>query len=176
MAIRTLNMTGYEKSAANRISGFRNKQASGRMKLAAWLFKPALAPILRDRRILILLAGLASIQTGLTAAGWQAWQCPLSFFSGLSCPGCGLSRASVLLAQGQWNAAIHMHAFAPVALAAVIFIAIAALLPRRHLQRMSVGVEAVEQHTGIAVFMGLALLTYWGLRVAGVTGYIPGFE
>ena len=161
-------MTGYEKSAGNRLPGFG-------IKPAAWFFKPALAPILRERSIIILLAGLAAIQTGLTAAGWQAWQCPLYFFSGLSCPGCGLSRAIVLLAQGQWNAALHMHAFAPVALTAVIFIAIAGLLPRKHLQRMSVGVETVEQHTGIVVCMALVLVIYWGLRAAGVFGYIPGY-
>ncbi|MDX1709031.1 MAG: hypothetical protein R3274_10555, partial [Desulfobacterales bacterium] len=76
-------MTEYEKSAGNQISWYRNNKVTGKTGPAAWFFKPALAPILRDRSVLILLVGLAVIQVSLTAAGWQAWQCPLYSFSGL---------------------------------------------------------------------------------------------
>lgn len=175
MAIRTLHRTGYEKSAGNQVSMSSKKQAPGRFRLVAWFFTPALAPIMRNRSALILLTGLAVVQIGLTAAGWRVWHCPLYSLSGLPCPGCGLSRATVLLARGQWSAAIHMHAFAPVTLAAVIAIAIAAVLPRRQLQSTSAAIATVERYTGIATFMALALLIYWGLRLTGVIGYIPGF-
>ena len=172
MVIGKLIMTEYEKSASNRISGYRYNREIGRSGLAAWFFKPVLAPILRDRGVLILLATLAVIQVGLTAAGWHAWQCPIYSLSGLPCPGCGLSRATVLLVQGQWSAAIHMHAFAPIALAAITGIAIAGLLPRKQLQSTLMRIAAVERRTGIVVVLSLALIIYWGLRVFGVIGYV----
>ena len=81
----------------------------------------------------------------------------------------------LLLASGQWSAAIHMHAFAPVLLAAVIGSAIAGILPRKHLQIMLSRIAAMERRTGFVAILTLAMLIYWGLRVSGVIEYIPGF-
>ena len=175
MATHSLKMAGSENPAGRNTSRSQINRASGRSRLADWFFKPALAPMLQQRSLLIILAGLGALQIGLTAAGWQAWQCPIYAFSGLPCPGCGLSRATVLLARGQWGAAMHMHAFAPVILAAVIVFSIAGFLPRKYLPGILSSIAAVERHTGLVTFMALAMLIYWGLRVTGVIEYIPGF-
>ena len=175
MATSTLKMVGYEDPAGKQTSRTQKSLASGRSRFAGWFFKPVLAPILQDRSLLILLAGLAAIQIGLTAAGWRVWQCPIYAVSGMPCPGCGLSRASVLLARGQWSAAIQLHAFAPLIWAALIGFAITSILPRKRLQNMLLSVANVERHTGIVAWLALAMLIYWGLRVTGVIEFMPGF-
>jgi hypothetical protein len=40
--------------------------------------------------------------------------CPLRRFSGLPCPGCGMTRAFAHLAKGEWSAAIRDHPLAPL--------------------------------------------------------------
>jgi hypothetical protein len=168
-------MAGYEKTAGKQTSPSPKNPAEGGLGWAGWFFRPALAPILQKRSVLILLAGLAVVQLALTAAGWGAWKCPIYSVLGIPCPGCGLSRAMLLLAQGQWRAAIHMHAFSPVMLAAVIGFAIAGVLPRKQLQNILFSIATVERYTGIVVILTLAVLIYWGLRVTGVIEYMPGF-
>jgi hypothetical protein len=51
--------------------------------------------------------------------------CPLRRFTGLPCPGCGMTRAFAHLAKGEWSAAIHDHPLAPL-LAAELALAWAA--------------------------------------------------
>ncbi len=36
-------------------------------------------------------------------------RCPILWFFGIPCPGCGLTRAHLLALQGEWAAALHMH-------------------------------------------------------------------
>jgi len=175
MATNTMKIAGHADPAGRQTSKSQINPASGGSRFADWFFKPALAPLLQHRSLLILLAGLAAIQIGLTAAGWQSWQCPIYAVSGMPCPGCGLSRATVLLARGQWNAAIHMHAFAPVVLVAVFGFTIAGILPRKHIRSMLLSIATVERHTGIVALLALAMLIYWGLRVSGVLEFIPGY-
>jgi hypothetical protein len=175
MATHSLKMAESEDPAGRITSRSQINQASGKSRLANWFFKPVLAPMLQQRSLLIILAGLGALQIGLTAAGGQAWQCPIYAFSGMPCPGCGMSRATLLLAQGQWGAAMHMHAFAPVVLAAVIVFAITGFLPRKHLPGILSSIATVERHTGLVTFLALSMLIYWGLRVTGVIEYIPGF-
>ena len=168
-------MAGYEKPAAKQTSPSQINPAEGALGWAGWFFRPTLTPILQKRSLLLLLSGLAVVQIALTAAGWGAWKCPIYSVSGIPCPGCGLSRAMLLLASGQWSAAIHMHAFAPVLLAAVIGFAVAGFLPQRQMQNILLSIATVERNTGIVVILTLAMLIYWGLRVSGVIEYRPGF-
>ncbi|MBM6917218.1 MULTISPECIES: DUF2752 domain-containing protein [Intestinimonas] len=39
------------------------------------------------------------------------WGCPLRRLTGISCPGCGLTRAWLSFLKGQWNLAISYHLF-----------------------------------------------------------------
>lgn len=61
-----------------------------------WLFKAALA-------------------LGLGALTLQPYSvCPFAVATGLPCPGCGLTRSFVALAQGQLSVAWHVHPLGPV--------------------------------------------------------------
>ena len=39
------------------------------------------------------------------------WSCPLQHFTGIPCPGCGLSRAASLLTQGRLEESLTVHPF-----------------------------------------------------------------
>lgn len=159
---------GYEGFARGHTTTPHKSLASVRSRIADWFFTPALAPVMRQRSFLIILAAFAIVQVGLTAAGWRGWQCPIYSVSGVSCPGCGLSRATALLVQGHWQAALNMHAFAPILLMAVVLFAITAVLPGGRQQKLLQGVAELEKRTGIIIILLLAIFIYWGLRLANV--------
>jgi len=136
-------------------------------RIAGWYLTPALAPIMQNRRPLLILAGLAAFQILLAAAGGRGWPCPIQSAFGLACPGCGLTRSAALLIQGKWQAAASTHAFAPLFLGAFILSAVCGVMPRGFRQYACLQVAALEKRTGIGVLVVLAMLFYWGFRLAG---------
>jgi hypothetical protein len=46
---------------------------------------------------------------GLVASGVMPFECPMRAALGVPCPGCGMTRATHLLAHGDLTAALHMH-------------------------------------------------------------------
>jgi hypothetical protein len=124
-------------------------------------FSPVLAPVMQSRWVIALLGAASVFQITLTAMGLTAWQCPLKSNLGLACPGCGLTRAVVLLAQGQWQAAIQSHAFAPIALGAGLLLAAGGLLPTRLRHMAAEHLAAFERRTGMVVWLMLSALIYW---------------
>ena len=148
-------------------------RASVSSRFADWMFSPALALIMQNRWILIFIAGLAILQVGLTAAGWRGWPCPIRIISGVPCPGCGLSRATALFIQGQWQSAIEVHAFAPIIAVGFGFLVITAVMPRSLQHRAARRVAAWERRTAIVTLVVLAMFIYWGLRLSGVLGHMP---
>lgn len=124
-------------------------------------FLPVLAPVMQSRWIVVLLGSVAVFQITLTAVGLTAWQCPLKSNLGMACPGCGLTRAIVLLAQGQWQASMHLHAFAPIALGIGLLLLAGSLLPGGLRHRAAEHLAAFEKRTGIAAWLILSVLIYW---------------
>jgi len=129
------------------------------------LFTPVLGPLMQRRRTIALLATAVFAMVGLTAAGITTWQCPLRSTLGIICPGCGLTRAIVLLVQGHWQPAIALHAFAPVVLAIGILLAASSVMPERLRKVMVVQVTDFERRTGITALLILSALIYWVLRI-----------
>src|ERR1041384_6889380 len=84
------------------------------------LFSPTLAPLLTSRRLAVAITLTAIIQTVLVARGLPSWTCPFAHVLGIPCPGCGLSRATVALLQGDWRTALALppsaafFSFAPI--------------------------------------------------------------
>jgi hypothetical protein len=68
-----------------------------------------------ERKALLALAAL-----GFVAARLRLPICPFSFFFGLPCPGCGLSRATFALLRGDVHAAFAAHPLVFVALPGVV--------------------------------------------------------
>jgi len=132
------------------------------------LFVPVLGPLMQNRWIIALLATLTFVQVALTATGITAWQCPVRSTLGVLCPGCGLTRATVFLIQGHWQAAFDLHAFAPIFLGIGIFLAIGSFLPARLQQKAAYQITAFERHSGIVALFGLSFLLYWILRIVNL--------
>ena len=131
-------------------------------------FSPVLGPLVQNRQAIVLLAAVTVVQVALTAAGTIAWQCPVKSTLGVVCPGCGLTRAMVLFAQGHWKAAIDLHAFAPIFFGVGIFLVAGSILPARLRQKIANQIAAFERLTGIVGLLVLSILVYWVLRIIGL--------
>jgi len=129
------------------------------------LFVPVLTPILRDRRLMFAISGAAALQVGLTSLKLSGWTCPVLHVLGVPCPGCGLTRASVLLFQGDWHRSIAFHAFAPIFIGVLTLITSTATLPRIPREQVIRFTETVERRTGITALLLLALIIYWLARL-----------
>jgi len=139
---------------------------SGNMaRIKGGLFAPVMGPLMQNRWIIVLLAALTAVQVALTAAVTIAWQCPVKSTFGVICPGCGLTRAMVLFAQGNWKAAIDLHAFAPVFFGIGIFLAIGSILPAGLQHKIAYRIAAVERRTAFVALLILGVLAYWILRI-----------
>jgi hypothetical protein len=130
----------------------------------------ALASLLRDRRVALAVAAVAAVQVAGVAAGVGGWPCPLKAALGIPCPGCGLTRATVSLLRGEFAAAFGAHAFAPVLLAGLAAVAVAALLPAGRREAFAGLVGRFERRTKASYVLFAALLLYWSVRLF----FLPG--
>jgi hypothetical protein len=118
-----------------------------------------------ERRIwAILLSVVATAHLILAHAGFGALGCPVRDITGVSCPGCGLTTAVLELLQGDWKAALHQHAFAPIFLGAIAIAATVAVLPAAMRHRACHAIATWERRTGISILIGAGLLIYWAAR------------
>lgn len=138
---------------------------SGSTRGAGWFFTPVLAPTLQNRWLVIILTVLGIVQIGLAASGLGGWQCPLNSALGVSCPGCGLTTAIIMLLKGNWLNAARTHAFAPLVLIVLILMSVAGILPIRYQRQLSMGLESLERQTGIAAIGLISMIAYWLLRL-----------
>jgi hypothetical protein len=132
---------------------------------SGWFFTPFLGPLLQNRLIIGTLAVMTTLQVGLTAAGLPAWQCPLNATLGVPCPGCGLTRAMVLLIQGHWHTSFHSHAFAPIFLIGVMVLTIISIAPKKFQEKATRWTTEFEKRTGVVAVLMMALLIYWIFRI-----------
>jgi hypothetical protein len=156
-------------SAANSLIGIvRIPMKADRLKITrirSDFFSPILGPLVRNRQAMIVLASVTVVQVILTTAGNIAWQCPVKSTLGVPCPGCGLTRAMVLFAQGHWKAAIELHAFAPIFFGIGIFLVVGSILPAGLQQKVADQIAAFERLSGIVGLLTLSILAYWILRI-----------
>ena len=132
---------------------------------------PPITPVLRDRRFTFALVGAAIVQVVLVSLNFPSWQCPLLRTTGIPCPGCGLTRAVMLLLHGEFREALHFHAFAPFFLIAIIGLALAALMPASVIQPVISHTELWERRTGFTTIILAALILYWLARLL----FVPEF-
>jgi hypothetical protein len=167
----TLFCTNFSKriSALNSIIGIvKIPMKAVRLKITrigSDFFSPILGPLVRNRQAMIVLASVTVVQVILATAGNIAWQCPVKSTLGVPCPACGLTRAMVLFAQGNWKAAIDLHAFAPIFFGIGVFLVVGSILPAGLQQKIADQVEAFERLSGIVGLLTLSILAYWILRI-----------
>ena len=127
--------------------------------------KPFFALLLQKRRIALILLCAVTLQTVLISVGLRGWQCSIHSTLGVPCPGCGLSTAMTLLIKGDWQRAIHTHAFAPVFLFAFVLMGITSILPENLHRKAVLQIAAIEKHTAFAAYILFGIIIYWIFRL-----------
>jgi hypothetical protein len=127
--------------------------------------KPFFAPLLKNRRIALVLLCVAALQIVTIFVGLPGWQCPIHSTLGIPCPGCGLTTAMTLLIKGDWQGAIHAHAFAPVFLFAFLIMAIVSILPVNLHRKAVLQIAAIEKYTAFAAYILWGIVIYWIFRL-----------
>jgi hypothetical protein len=121
--------------------------------------------MIRSRALAATLAAFAGAQVLLAAAHVPAWPCPMLHVTGIPCPGCGLTRSTVLLLHGQPAQAISMHAFGPVVVVGLLMILLSLILPGSARRRFIDALEQIERRSAISMILLTGLVVYWLLRL-----------
>lgn len=132
-----------------------------------FLYSPVLSTVLENRKESLILVGAGIVHVGLNLAGLPGWVCPVRAATGIPCPGCGLTTASVQLLHGDFIGSIHTHAFAPIFLALIAVMLTALILPNELRQRFVAALARLETRSGLTAWLLLALFLYWGARLPG---------
>ena len=124
-----------------------------------------LAALLRNRKFGLILIGALSLHTIFVLLHLPLWECPFFKVTGLPCPGCGLTRACLLLLQGDVPAAMRFHAFAPVFVVLISMMTIATVLPKTVTEPFIQKAELLERKTGVTLIIFSGLILYWLARL-----------
>ena len=127
-------------------------------------FSP-IATLLRDRRFGLLLTGALTLNVAAIALHLPSWQCAFLQVTGLPCPGCGLTRACLLLLKGHVGESVQFHAFAPIFVLFIATLIICTLLPKTVTAPFIDKAESVERRTGITIMILGGLILYWLARL-----------
>jgi len=142
-----------------------NAMSPARNAVAAFVYRPLLAPLLATRKAAIALAALVAAQIAATFFHLPGWPCPFFTALGIPCPGCGLSRASAALLHGDVEHSFRMHAFASPVLLGALLVCVTAVLPSSPRTKALAAIERVERRTGASALLLIALLVYWIARL-----------
>ena len=145
-----------------------NRSKSALSGVSKWLFTPVLAPMLQNRRLALILAGLGVGQLALAASELGGWRCPIKAAIEVPCPGCGMTTAVILLLKKEWVAAAHMHAFAPLVLILLVIITVAGILPDKYQRELSARIASLERLTGIFSIGLISMVAYWLMRLVEI--------
>lgn len=102
---------------------------------------------------------------GLNLAGLPGWTCPILAVTGLRCPGCGLTAATMQLLRGDFHASFQTHAFAPIFLIAMLVMGINIVLPEAQRKIMLASITRFETRSGITAWVLFSLMLYWAFRL-----------
>ena len=121
-----------------------------------------------NRTLLLGLLGFVSILWAATV--FEFVLCPFRLMFGFSCPGCGLTRASLAMFQGDWSRMWSLHPLAPV-----LFPLLGIVLGNLFLQALGITktdlLNYIPNSVGI-VFL-VVLLGLWIVRLTGFYGCVP---
>jgi hypothetical protein len=130
-------------------------------------FNPTFSELLADRQAIALIAGAGALHLGMSMAGISIWSCPFRAVTGIPCPGCGLTRATIELLRGDLTGSLHTHAFAPVFIAGLVFMFVSMVLPERQRLRFFYSLRNWEVRNGLTSWVLFGLVLYWVVRLMG---------
>lgn len=126
----------------------------------------------RARRPWLLL--LVLVPLGSVVLLSEVPLCPLAGWLGLPCPGCGLTRATVALLQGDVGGALRLHPLVFVAAPAFLLLLGSLLLRALGIEPLwterLAGVVTSRWTTLAASALAVTLIVVWALRFAGYFG------
>ena len=122
--------------------------------------KPLLSHFLHEKRYSIIL--LVTVVTHLSLSYFHliSWECPSQAIH-LNCPGCGLTRATLLLITGRPIAALHQHLFCPIPIIFALILLTNIILPFRMRQQFLHHVRQLELRTGFTYILITLWAGYW---------------
>lgn len=132
--------------------------------LSETAFSP-ISTLLRDRKFGLILTGVMGLHIGLLSLGLPSLQCPFFKLTGIPCPGCGLTRACMLVLKGDVLAGMKFHAFAPIFVALISILIVSTLLPRSVAEPLIHKAETLERQTGLTIIILGGLILYWLARL-----------
>lgn len=121
--------------------------------------------MLRNRRSCQALIAALGVHSVLSLLKLPSLPCAFFRLTGLPCPGCGLTRACLLLVQGDLRASFNYHAFAPVLVVFITILIAGTLLPKSWSEPFILKAETLERQTGITVIIMGGLILYWLARL-----------
>jgi hypothetical protein len=130
-------------------------------------FNHAFSELLADRRAIAVIAGAGALHLGLSMAGITIWSCPIRAVTGLPCPGCGLTTATLELLRGDVAGSLQTHAFAPIFLAGLVLMIVSLVLPERQRQGLFSALNNWEVRNGLTSWVLFGLVLYWVVRIMG---------
>lgn len=132
--------------------------------VSAW-HSPIFSRLLENRREGLIIVGAGILHLGLSLAGLPAWNCPILAATGVPCPGCGLTTATMELVRGDFAASFQTHAFAPIFLFTLLVAGITLALPESKRYNVVVQIARFETRSGIVPWVLSLLMLYWALRL-----------
>lgn len=130
----------------------------------AW-YAPAFSNLLENRREGLVIVGAGVLNLGLSLAGLPAWGCPILAATGVPCPGCGLTRASIEFVRGDFASSFQTHAFAPIFLFALFLMVVTLVLPEAQRKNLLAKIARFEARNGVMPWVLFFLMLYWVLRL-----------
>ena len=97
--------------------------------------------------------------------------CPTALFFGVPCPGCGLTRATLALLQGDFTTALHLHPLVPVLTPLVLGITLKSLFD--YVRGAPHGARSFwTSRPGVLIAgtLSVLVLAVWAARFAGFFG------
>jgi len=128
-------------------------------------YAPAFSSLLESRREGLIIVGAGVIHLGLNFAGLPSWNCPILAATGIPCPGCGLTRASMALIRGDFASSFQIHAFAPIFLFALVVMCITLVLPETQRVNVIAKISMLETRIGSTAWVLFLLMLYWAFRL-----------
>ena len=134
---------------------------------------PVLATSATDAPLRVKLKRLGAALVPLLALAVGLWSglasCPNRALTGIPCPGCGLTRATMALLQGHLAEALHWHPLVPLLLPLVVFLILRSMLAGAGL----ISSSAWQVRVPNWAFIAFAVLVI-GVWVARLAGYLGG--
>lgn len=140
----------------------------------AW-YAPVFSSLLSDRRELSFIAGAGLLHVGLSLAGLTLWNCPIRAATGVPCPGCGLTRASLEILRGDFSASFQTHAFALFVLGALSLMLFSLFMPEIWRTGLISWIRGFESRFGITAWFMALLFLYWFIRLLGFPPFPVNF-